>query len=245
MSIIIDNGPFKHEITEDGELIFLDYDIEYDQAALEFGYSETPALVELRAWDRDPCCTLIEFVGETLSRTEVALIGGKWLDMVRERLGVEKILDMPVAGIIEKIYVAIAERNLENRDGIEAIAEGMGRVGATYQQQLWMQPSLGSTGVQNSLDMALALNNYLSLIRHTMQSLPFWERHGVLQPDGRWRAIRYLRNIPSDAIHNMAFVDLSKRIKGPFEPHQIVEAKSRIGKAFAGAAVAILAEQRG
>jgi len=241
VSIIVDNGPFECEITEDGELIFLNYNITHDLAAMEFEYPETPALAELRIWNWDPCHMLMSFVGETLSRTEVALIGRKWLDMVRERLGVEKILDMSVAEIINDIEVAVAERNLENKDGIKAIAEMVWRVAAAYQQQLWMQPSLRATDVQSNLDMASALGGYLSLIGLTIQPQSSWER----PPHGRGPAVRYLGTIPSDALHQMAFLDLSKKIKGPFESHQITEVKSKIGKAFAGAAVSVFVSQRG
>lgn len=58
MSIIVTaefhGQELKVEITRDLDMIFLDYDLEYDQAALEFGYPETDAVRLTRIWQSVP-----------------------------------------------------------------------------------------------------------------------------------------------------------------------------------------------
>ena len=49
---------FKVEILDDGQMVILDYDIEYDQAALEFGYPETAATLLLKKWLDSPASVM-------------------------------------------------------------------------------------------------------------------------------------------------------------------------------------------
>lgn len=64
MSVIIDatyeGKTFEVEISHDGSLEFLDYDIEYDQAAAEFGYPVTVAMKLLEAWNLDPVEVIVK-----------------------------------------------------------------------------------------------------------------------------------------------------------------------------------------
>jgi hypothetical protein len=65
--VTLDDQPVQLEITRDGELIFLDYNITHDLAALEFGYPDTDATKLYAEWQRDPSSTLIR----TLARDDV------------------------------------------------------------------------------------------------------------------------------------------------------------------------------
>jgi hypothetical protein len=49
---------FEVEILDDGRMIFLDYNIKHDQAALEFGYPETAATLLLKRWRDSPASVI-------------------------------------------------------------------------------------------------------------------------------------------------------------------------------------------
>jgi len=60
--IISNNEPVVVEITDDKELIFIDYDIEYDYSMLEFGEPPTVACLLGYLWSADDCDLAIEEV---------------------------------------------------------------------------------------------------------------------------------------------------------------------------------------
>lgn len=252
MSIIVDIGPFECEITEDGELIFLNYNITHDLAAMEFGYPETPALVELWRWDRHSFSMLMDLLIETISREEAALIGRAWLDMVCKFTGVEHIYTHSVKGVIEEMDAAVAA---EDTNKLEEIERFVGSSASAYQQQVWRShPYRYGDGASVKtfiadatlgLSVASALSSYLAVLSNTMQSAAFWMRYSMLSYNGKDRAINQLKAIPSHAIHDIAFVELSKESDGLVSDNRVTELKKKIGKRFAGAAVAIVAQQRG
>ena len=49
---------FEVEILDDGRMIFLNYNITHDQAALEFGYPETNATLLLKRWRDSPASVM-------------------------------------------------------------------------------------------------------------------------------------------------------------------------------------------
>jgi hypothetical protein len=51
---------FQVEVTRDGDLVFLDYDVEYDEACLEFSYPATSATKLLGRWRDNPSQTIVE-----------------------------------------------------------------------------------------------------------------------------------------------------------------------------------------
>jgi len=251
VSIIVDNGPFECEITEDGELIFLNYNITHDLAAMEFGYSETPALFELHRWNFNPVSMLLRLVSKTLSIAEAALIGRQWLDMVCDRVGVRDIHTESSKNVIKHIDDAVAAEDKENLD---EIATFIGFSAAAYQQQEWrsgtyknsLSPKELLTNASLGLTLASALSEYVMVARYTMAPQSFWEPHKMLgYGGGRAHAIRHLEDIPSPSIPNLALIDLAAKFDGPVSAEQIVDTKQKIGKEFAGAAVAIIAQQRG
>jgi len=56
---------FNVEITEDGDLMFTDYDIEYDVSMVEFGEEETVAVMLLGEWKARPLNFIVTMLGVT------------------------------------------------------------------------------------------------------------------------------------------------------------------------------------
>ena len=71
---------FDIKIDDDLDINFLDYDIQYDQAAYEFGYSRTPAIDLLERWGKNPVEMIIRYFG--LSRNQVVLLAADWAEHV-------------------------------------------------------------------------------------------------------------------------------------------------------------------
>jgi hypothetical protein len=71
---------FNIEIDDDFNMIFLDYNIVHDMAALEFGYPDTPALKLLQRWKSYPIDIVIDNVG--LSKNQLVLIAADWAEHV-------------------------------------------------------------------------------------------------------------------------------------------------------------------
>jgi len=92
MSLVFErflNGePHEVEVTREGELIFPDYNIAHDQAALEFGYDHTDATRLKEEWDEYAVEALIyEVVGDRIEPKYMARIA---LEYAARSLPVEK-----------------------------------------------------------------------------------------------------------------------------------------------------------
>jgi hypothetical protein len=152
--------------------------------------------------------------------------------------------------VIKHIDDAVAAEDKENLD---EIATFIGFSAAAYQQQEWrsgtykdsLSPKELLTNASLGLTLASALSEYLMVARYTMTPQSFWEQQGLLSHgSGRFHAINHLENIPSQSIPNLALIDLAAKFDGPVSAEQIVGMKQKIGKEFAGAAVAIFVSQR-
>jgi hypothetical protein len=81
--ITLNGEPHEIEVTRDGELIFLDYDIKYDEACLEFQYPDTEATRLQFAWRAAPVETLIyEIAGDSIERKHLARIAIEYAERV-------------------------------------------------------------------------------------------------------------------------------------------------------------------
>ena len=86
MSVIIDatykGETFEVEISHDGSLEFLNYNIRHDQAAAEFGYPVTVAIELLDAWKRD--ATKVISRHGSISMKHLALLALDWAEHVAD-----------------------------------------------------------------------------------------------------------------------------------------------------------------
>jgi hypothetical protein len=80
VSITWQGEKFEIEIDDDLDMNFLNYDIQYDRAAEEFGYGSTPALSLLKNWKNVPIELIIEEFG--LPRDCVTLLAADWAERV-------------------------------------------------------------------------------------------------------------------------------------------------------------------
>jgi hypothetical protein len=71
---------FNIEIDDGLNMIFLDYNIIHDMAALEFGYPDTPALKLLQDWKSHPIDVVIDNLG--LSKNQLVLLAADWAEHV-------------------------------------------------------------------------------------------------------------------------------------------------------------------
>ena len=82
MSVIatatFDDQSFEVEVFRDGSLEFLDQDLQYDAAAVEFGYAQTPALKFKQEWDCNAPKAIIDYI--PLSFEHLVLLGVDWAE---------------------------------------------------------------------------------------------------------------------------------------------------------------------
>lgn len=80
-SVPAQGGEFDIEITDDGALVFLDYDIEADVIAAELGDEESVPFKLLRNWQESPTLVLLRLYSSSnnASRYTIAKIGDQWL----------------------------------------------------------------------------------------------------------------------------------------------------------------------
>jgi len=71
---------FDVETTPDGELLFCDRDVTYDQAMVVFGGTATPAMELLDAWQDDPIAIICESLG--LDEGTLRLLAADWAEHV-------------------------------------------------------------------------------------------------------------------------------------------------------------------
>jgi len=71
---------FDVETTPDGELLFCDRDVTYDQAMVAFGGAATPAMELLDAWQDDPIAIICESLG--LDDGPLRLLAADWAEHV-------------------------------------------------------------------------------------------------------------------------------------------------------------------
>lgn len=69
---------FQVEITEDGELILLDYDIDYDMSMVEFGEPKTKAVEVIEKWEYDPIYAICFYFG--LNKYNLVYLATDWAE---------------------------------------------------------------------------------------------------------------------------------------------------------------------
>ena len=76
-----DEGPTRIEITDDGAMVFLDYDIEADIMALELGDHPSKAMQLLMEWQTRPASTLLDMSAASgpKKREVYSEIGETWI----------------------------------------------------------------------------------------------------------------------------------------------------------------------
>jgi hypothetical protein len=78
--VTLDDQPVQLEITRDGELIFLDYNITHDLAALEFGYPDTDATELYAEWQESPVGAICYNLG--LDEDTLGSLAADWAEHV-------------------------------------------------------------------------------------------------------------------------------------------------------------------
>jgi hypothetical protein len=81
--VTLDDQPVQLEITHEGELIFLDYNITHDLAALEFGYPKTSAVFLYERWNAYPLDALLRDISRrSIHNQTIALLAADWAEHV-------------------------------------------------------------------------------------------------------------------------------------------------------------------
>jgi hypothetical protein len=134
MSIIVtakfNSQDFEVEVFHDGHLEFLDYDIEYDKACLEFKYPETSALKLLKTWDDNAPLVISELM--QIHINYIALLALDWAEHVADayvvyghdkRGGADKLVSI-LNSTRHQISILENEVTKENILNLEALARG-------------------------------------------------------------------------------------------------------------------------
>lgn len=108
------NDTFDAEIHEDGTLVFLNYDIEYDIAMAEFGDPKTHALIVFNIWKDFPAVVIVKFMN--LSDYELVMLAADWAEHVLPIFEKESNDQLPRRALIaaRKYAKAIGKTSDEN-----------------------------------------------------------------------------------------------------------------------------------
>lgn len=199
MGILVSTENFEHEITEEGELLFLDYDLAYDETMAALGGEKSPALKYLEKWDKDPIPRFLTLLGK-FSREQAVLIARTWLGVIVEISGVKKIDTTDIWEFVKKIDKAIMVQDgvmlgyLNNEAGVFA---------SECQQRRWlMSPPHGSSFDRRTspkLAVAHALISYIHVGLGTRCVYSFWYDHG-----GLYHAFRILTELTNNSISDLS-----------------------------------------
>jgi hypothetical protein len=156
MSVIVDatyeGETFEVEITHDGELIFLDYNITHDLAALEFDYPDTDATKFYAKWQLHPVSAICYNL--SLDKDTLRSLAADWAEHVlpffeleypedkRPRLAIEAARDF-VAGKIDRDALddaGMAARGATSRWPAQMAEEAELAAGAAF----WVTAKLAS-----------------------------------------------------------------------------------------------------
>jgi hypothetical protein len=229
VSIVVETTGFTYEIDENGDLLFPEYDIAHDLAAMEFGYPKTPAIDILDNWKHDATTTFMDLLFSDLTLDMAILITRAWLDMVVDAYGINDLSDIDIRQTIESIDRAI----LYNDDNlILEIENNIGYVAASYQQQAWRHggsslhgPSENFRRAQVRLNLVSAIYNYILVSKYSMHTwVSLWQRGGKSVAIGR------MTEIPNSCVHEMALNRLGVK-------DELICKKLQIRREFVGAAV--------
>jgi hypothetical protein len=251
MSIVVESGEYELEITEEGEVLFKNYDIKYDQGEVEFGYPKSKALLYLDSWNRNAPSIFLDLIYDFLSREEAVLIGRAWLGMITDEIEIEdKFGTQSVSEVLWDIDGAVAGKA---EDRIEEISNMIGHVSAAYQQQTWMDTPrhipYKVSKAQKGLDVSFAIADYLMIVEiadkpqswESMQNIG-WGRLGT----GKAAAIRHLQNMAEVPIHEISLARIGNEHDQTLDEALFVklsyETKAKVRKDFVGLAVRILVE---
>jgi hypothetical protein len=150
--VTLDDQPVQLEITRDGELIFLDYNITHDLAALEFGYPDTDATKFYAKWQERPVGAICYNLG--LDKDTLRSLAADWAEHVlpffeleypedkRPRLAIEAARDF-VAGKIDRDALddaGMAARGATSRWPAQMAEEAELAAGAAF----WVTAKLAS-----------------------------------------------------------------------------------------------------
>ena len=198
MGILVSSEHFEHEITEDGELLFLDYNISYDETIEALGGKKSAALEYLEQWNKEPIPKFLALLGK-FSREQAVFIAKVWLETIVKISGVKKIDTTDIGKFIEK-----ADRAITTQDGILIgyLNNEAGIFAAESQQQKWMMsPPYGSPRgsyfdrrISPKLAVANALIAYLQVGTCIRCVDSFWYDHG-----GIYHAFRHMSDLAANA----------------------------------------------
>lgn len=199
MGILVSSENFEHEITEDGELLFLDYDLAYDETIEALGGEKSDAIKYLEKWNKEPIPIFLTLLGK-FSREQALLIARTWLGIIVEISGVKKIDTTDVWKFVEKIDKAIT-----TQDGIMLgyMSNEAGIFASECQQQRWLMHSpqeyYFNKRTSPRLAVANALISYIQVGLSVRCAASFWYDHG-----GLYHAFSHIAEIATSNISDLS-----------------------------------------
>lgn len=245
MGLFVVTSDYEHslEITEDGDLLFGSYDIEYDLAMQEFGEPKTHAVKILDLWNSIPIKMFLRLIDPNyFSKHNAVLIAKTWAKKIAEYTGVKSFYGLG----IDSLFVQIENATSVGSDqSLTSISSQIGQAAAGYQQQTWLHSSPSGYSpvmISSALNLALSMviMDYIRICEVTTYPLSHWQTAG-----GREVALMHLDNIPSHCTEAIARAELFSDEEN-FVPYQEVTLRMReIEKRLIGAAVREMIKERG
>ena len=184
MSLIIKHFNMVLEITQDGELLFPDHELEYDIAYTAMGGKESPEMLFLDDWEKDPTRVFFSFALDHSSREEMLVAGRALVEEVVSLAGVVNIHGTNFENIGREIYLAaILALSGASGDKIEKLRDKMGYIGAALQQQKWLMSGSRmswyfDTRVDPHRSVVDAATEYIHMVDRMHGVESFWEELG-------------------------------------------------------------------
>jgi len=239
MGLLVRSGQFEHEITEDGDLLFLDYDIEYDIAMAEFGEPATDAMEVLSSWSINSTSMFIGFIEQLINAEVAVVVARAWAKKIAKYTGLKTLYGMSVKSLFGSIQKAITSKSTKT---LTFLNNRIGQAASEYQWKSWGFKSKTSSNSEDLIDanlnlaLSMVLIDYIRIVEMAISPVSFWSRYGGF--------LNGLRNIPSNSTEAIVRRQQFKDEVMLFDYSELVSRTRQIERDLVGEAVkAILKAQ--